>query len=154
MGGRSIFGLLVLTLIGVNSVFVTLSNLESHPVIACDEPEWDFGSVDSLSSPSHVFVIRNDGRKELVVTMISAACHCIKLSPSKFPQSLPPGATLDCAVRLDLSKLKGTVRRKITVYSNDADRSEYELTMTGSVSKTSEGQNAPDGQGTLDQKSR
>ncbi len=56
--------LAVLLLLAAGAVF---NPAQAQPVIACDEPEHDFGKINQGENVEHVFKIRNKGKDVLKI---------------------------------------------------------------------------------------
>lgn len=109
------------------------ASANQKPVIVCDEPVFDFGEVDSSSSVTHTFVLRNDGNALLTIGKIKPACGCTVANITS--KNLAPGETAEISTKLSLKNKVGAQRKTIAVDSNDPETPKLTLSMVG-VSKT------------------
>ncbi|MCS6770519.1 MAG: DUF1573 domain-containing protein [Kiritimatiellae bacterium] len=100
-----------------------------RPKLVCDEPEYDFGTVDSSTVVDHTFTIRNEGTLTLEITRVHASCGCTVASISS--QQIPPGGESKISARLSLQGRSGPQQKTILIESNDPDRPQFVLTMRG-----------------------
>jgi hypothetical protein len=101
------------------------------PSAACDEPEFDFGSVPSGPPIRHVFSIRNGGRRALEIVKVGPDCGCITVSsPEKV---VPPGGSVPIEVSVASAGLRGAQRHNILVVTNDPARRHLILRLQGVV---------------------
>lgn len=103
------------------------------PVIVCDEPVFEFGEVDSSSSVTHTFVVRNDGDSLLVIGKVKPACGCTVANITS--KNLAPGESAEISTKLSLKNKVGPQRKTIAVDSNDPTTPRLTLSMVG-VSRT------------------
>ena len=70
------------------------------PKLACDEPEYRFGELDSSETVKHDFVIRNEGDEPLKITRVRPDCGCT-LARLK-DKTIAPGKQTSLSARLSL----------------------------------------------------
>lgn len=103
--------------------------LAQRPRLVCDEPVYDFGTVDPSTPVEHTFVIRNEGDVTLEITRVHASCGCTVASISS--QSVPPGGESKISSRLSLVGRSGPQQKTILIESNDPDKPQFTLTLKG-----------------------
>ncbi len=99
------------------------------PRIVCDQPEFDFGTVDNTESVEHTFVLRNAGDLTLEITQARPACGCTVASISE--RNVPPGGESRITSRLSLAGRQGQQHKTITVESNDPNQPQLMLVLKG-----------------------
>jgi len=99
------------------------------PKLACDEPEYQFGELDSSETVKHNFVIRNEGDEPLRIIRVRPDCGCtlVKLKD----KTLAPGEQTTLSARLSLKGRHGKQRKRITLETNDPSQTRFVLYMTG-----------------------
>ena len=126
---------LILTLsIVSNAPSQSIKNLASvtpSPIIVCEEPSFDFGTVTNTPLISHVFSIRNAGDAELIIKKVKPACGCTTTALAT--NAIPPGAEIHLKTTLSLKGRKGHQTKTIDVSSNDPESPNYRLTLKGIV---------------------
>jgi len=103
----------------------------NQPKIQLMEPVYDFGNVLSGPSVKHTFKVKNAGASDLVISRVQTSCGCTAAAPSK--KLLKPGEEADIAVTFDTRFEKGHSERVITVFSNDPQNPEAQITMKGDL---------------------
>ena len=103
------------------------------PVIACDEPVFDFGEMWMGPELSHTFVIKNDGDSPLDITRVKPACGCTKAGAH--PDAIPAGKTGEFSFKLNSKKLRGKYEKGIMVYTNDPRTPAFSLKLRGVVKR-------------------
>jgi hypothetical protein len=100
------------------------------PKAAFRDPSFDFGRAMHGSVVEHDFVLRNEG---------SAALRIVKagmtppLLVTRMPRELAPGGEGMIHFKLDTTDLSGPFRGRITVFLNDPDLPEADLSFEGVV---------------------
>ena len=87
----------------------------SYPVIAFDETEFDFGTIDKGTSVEHKFTFTNTGKAPLVIVDAKSSCGCTVPEYSKNP--VAPGDKGELLVKYNGS---GTnqVTKTVTIKAN------------------------------------
>jgi hypothetical protein len=101
------------------------------PHIACDAPNFNFGSADASQSVEHEYVLRNTGNLTLEISQVRPSCGCTVANISE--KSVPPGAESRVTARLSLQGRTGHQHKTIVVESNDPQQPQLMLTMEGDV---------------------
>ncbi len=102
------------------------------PRIACDEPLFDFGTVDNSQTIEHTFIVRNIGDTTLEISQVRPACGCTLANISE--KMVPPGGQSEITARLSLQGRNGPQSKPITIMSNDPQQPEFRVTLAGNVS--------------------
>lgn len=93
----------------------------TYPVIAFDETEFDFGSIDKGTSVEHKFTFTNTGKAPLVIVDAKSSCGCTVPEYSKNP--VAPGAQGELLVKYNGSGAN-QVTKTVTIKANTEKGSE------------------------------
>jgi hypothetical protein len=104
---------------------------DQAPAIFCEEPSFDFGSMDQTQTAKHEYVLVNKGNTTLEITQARPSCGCTVASISE--KSVAPGAETRITAVLNLAGRTGPQHKTITVESNDPKQPQLTLTLQGSV---------------------
>jgi hypothetical protein len=94
---------------------------------------FDYGKIKQGSKPSFVFVITNEGKRDVLIRKIKSNCTCMKVNASK--DTIPPGGNSQVSLEFDSSNKLGKDSRKVNVFLNDPARPEVVLEMKGEIQK-------------------
>jgi hypothetical protein len=103
------------------------------PRIACDEPIYNFGAVETQDDIEHTFTIRNTGDTTLVISSVRASCGCTVAQMSEEDKTIPPGEDSPLTARLSLKGRTGQQSKSISIMSNDPNQPQFQVSMVGSV---------------------
>lgn len=96
-------------------------------VLVIPAPQFEAGTVTN-SFLTHAFTLRNAGAAPLVITRIRACCGATcQLAAT----NLPPAATTELQVRLDLAGRSGAFRKTIYLHTSDPVHPITALRLTG-----------------------
>ncbi len=115
-------GLIMLGVAGVSLVFCSdlpaaAAADEAGPRIVPDRTEYHFGKVPNDRGVEHVFKIRNEGSKSLVITRVQTSCGCTAAMMET--SVIDPEEEGRLRVSFNPRGRKGEVTRTVSVYSND-----------------------------------
>ncbi len=83
MSKNIIILILIVAVLALGGVLV-FSNIQNksglQPRILVSEEEWDFGKVIQGEKPTHIFIVKNEGKGDLIVERIKVSCGCIETS--------------------------------------------------------------------------
>jgi hypothetical protein len=102
----------------------------SRPKAVVPEPVKDVGSVAKGEKITHDFVIRNEGTAPLEINEVRASCGC---TVAEFDKTVAPQGTGKVHVVIDSTTFAGPIAKGVTVFTNDADNPQIELTVKASV---------------------
>jgi hypothetical protein len=106
------------------------------PDIACNPPNWSFGTVVVGTGSDKIFALRNDGNGDLNVSSLTLtgtnASDFIIQSGGGVPFTIPPGgaATHDVTIRFSPAGA-GSKEAWLYVASNDPDENPYSIGLSG-----------------------
>ena len=98
--------------------------------ITFDKTTLEYGDIAQNSNGERFFTITNTGNKPLVLTNVKASCGCTTPEWSKDP--ILPGKSVKLKVGYD-TKLTGTFKKLIEVYSNDPESQRSVIWIKGNV---------------------
>lgn len=104
--------------------------LASAQTISFDKTTLEYGNVKAGSDGHRVFTVKNTGAKPLILNDIKPQCGCTTPEWSKDP--ILPGKTGQIKVAYD-TKIKGTFKKLIEVFSNDPDNNRSVIWIEGNV---------------------
>jgi uncharacterized protein DUF1573 len=102
-----------------------------HPLVQAIDPVYDFGGVYSGTTVKHTFRLKNAGTAPLTISGVRTSCGCTAAQPTK--SHLLPGEDSAIAVSFDTRADHGPATRTITVFTNDSNHQQLQLTMRGDV---------------------
>jgi hypothetical protein len=102
----------------------------SGPKAVALEPIKDIGTVAKGEKITYDFVIRNEGTAPLEITEVRPACGC---TVADFDKTIAPGATGKVHVAIDTTTFAGPIAKGVTVFTNDVETPQIELTVKASV---------------------
>lgn len=96
--------------------------------IECIQPVYDFGTAGNTGRVNNVFVLRNSGNVELIITRVHACCGAaVELAQT----NVPPGSNTTLKISMALTGRKGQLNKSFYIHSNDPINSIYQLRMIG-----------------------
>jgi hypothetical protein len=91
------------------------ANAGTFPVMAFNEAEFDFGTIDQGTNVEHVFKFTNNGDAPLVIVDAKSSCGC---TVPTFPkEAIAPGAEGELLVKFNGSG-KNQVSKTVTITAN------------------------------------
>ena len=104
---------------------------QGKPKIACDQPEYDFGSVSQGEQVKHTFVVKNIGSAPLKIESARSSCGCTVTVVTK--DEVAPGAEGQIEATFNTAGRMGEQEKTITVASNDPDNPALKLKIKGKI---------------------
>lgn len=78
--------------------------------------------------PSHVFTMKNEGNKELIIERIRSSCGCVKTSISS--KNIKPGKSAELKATFNTTGYEGKMEKDIYIKSNDPYEPERRITLS------------------------
>ncbi len=119
-----------ITYFGLLAGFLT-GYVQAGPLLSIENPIHDFGKVQGEPVIEHAFTLENKGDTPLVIRRIQVSCGCTTSGISSL--KIDPGEQAEIPVRMDLKGRTGKQRQIITLHTNDPDRRQVPLSITGQV---------------------
>jgi glutathione peroxidase len=94
------------------------------PKLVVNAATYDFGQVKEGEEVSHTFIVRNEGKAELVITNVSPACGC---TASNFSKSVAPNSEGLITLSVKTAGMSGPNERYADIISNDTQNAFYKL---------------------------
>lgn len=101
------------------------------PKIVVQQDKFDFGDIKQGEKVTHNFVISNNGGDILKIENVRASCGCTAAVPEK--DQIAPGESTELKVTFNSSGRNGKQHKNVYIKSNDFERPEVVLTITGNV---------------------
>ncbi|MFQ6049390.1 MAG: DUF1573 domain-containing protein, partial [Phycisphaerae bacterium] len=121
----------LITPLGCGEQPVSTTQAAAGPKLEIPESEFDFGTIWEGQSVEHGFVLRNVGKADLQIRRVRASCGCTVVK--SYQKVVKPGGETKLAVRLNTARLRGKVRKFITVWTNEPDARPKRLTLAAEV---------------------
>ncbi len=102
------------------------------PKLVVDAATYDFGQVKEGEEVSHTFIVKNEGKAELVITNVSPACGC---TASNFSKSVAPNSEGLITLSVKTAGMSGQNERYADIISNDTQNAFYKLWLKVDVVK-------------------
>ena len=120
-------GILVFSNIQNKPSSATQNNTGPQPRILVSEEEWDFGKVTRGEKPTHIFIVKNEGEGDLIITRVKPSCVCIEVSIST--NLIKPGESAELKVSYDTTDYVGKDEKHLHIYSNDPQVPDKEISL-------------------------
>jgi len=101
------------------------------PKIVFADPIYDFGTVNAGKEYDHRYYFTNSGDQTLLVTNVHSTCGCAVAG--EWSKSVEPGESGSVPIKVNSTKILGTIQKSVVVFSNDKERPITELTIRGKV---------------------
>lgn len=128
------------TLSGCGSGAEGQTSVPSPPppsAIVCRELVWDFGTVDSIETPSveHVFRIQNTADVPVAVEDVSTTCGCVV--PKDHPTEIPAGSIAEFPVKVQTVGRPGPFQKSVEIRLRTSPPSSLRPSIVGIIAANS-----------------
>jgi len=96
---------------------LSAEDLKNAPVVNYDAETFDFGDIKPGSKVEHTFMLKNIGKRDLIIRDVKSSCGCTAVSPSK--NMVSAGESVPLKVAFDSTGKSGRQNKTITVITND-----------------------------------
>ena len=103
---------------------------QNNPKAVVAEPVSDIGRFYKGNKILHDFVIRNEGKADLVISDVKASCSC---TATDYDKTIAPGKAGKIKVTVDPGMFNGPIFKNITVYTNDPSNAEIVLSIKADI---------------------
>lgn len=117
--------------IGENFESLSQQELQEAPEVEIDNRKFDFGTVKAGTDVSHSYVLKNNGKRSLIIRKIQTSCGCTAVVPGQ--RVVSPGQTVTLDAVFHSAGRNGTQQKSILVFTNDPQAPEIKLWLTGRV---------------------
>ncbi|MEE8141997.1 MAG: DUF1573 domain-containing protein [Planctomycetota bacterium] len=96
------------------------------------EPVFEWGEVLQGTQVEHTFTLENQGSAVLKILNVKPSCGCTTV---QFDREIPPGGVgqLQLRIRTDRISTGHTLKKRVTVHTNDPQAAKVILSLSGSV---------------------
>lgn len=102
------------------------------PDIYVREQTFDFGTINKgVVRFEFDFKIENRGEEVLKISSIKTSCGCTTPNKTKF--EIGPGKSELLRIKFDTKSRRGKQHKKVTIFSNDPDKSMFALDIIGVI---------------------
>ena len=105
--------------------------IANAPIVNIAEKTWNFGEIKQGDVVNHEFLLKNDGKSELIIRKVKASCGCTAIKPDK--TVLAPGETTSIVAEFNSDHKSGRQNKSVTVVTNDPKTTTTLLRITGNV---------------------
>ncbi|MCU4165960.1 DUF1573 domain-containing protein [Carboxylicivirga caseinilyticus] len=109
----------------------TPEKLAKAPIVNFEEKTWNFGDINQGDKVTHKFVVKNDGKSELIIRKVKASCGCTAIKPEK--TVLAPGEETTIMAEFNSTGKSGRQNKSVTVVTNDPKTTTTLLRISGNV---------------------
>jgi hypothetical protein len=105
--------------------------IAASPKIAVEKPAIQLGKIEKGQNIPVELVVKNEGKSNLDITQVKAACNCIRLEPGS-SKTIAPGKAE--TIKLIYSPLvAGSKIEVVSIHSNDITKPEVKFTLQSEV---------------------
>lgn len=104
---------------------------EGKPKVVVDKVQYDFGAMKFEDQGKHDFVFRNEGDAPLKLWEGRRSCKCTGASIAL--AEVPPGGSTKVTLEWRAKEAFGPYEQSATINTNDSERPEVTLTITGRI---------------------
>jgi uncharacterized cupredoxin-like copper-binding protein len=101
------------------------------PVLNIADKNFDFGEIKSNKKVEHSFIVKNDGKSNLIIRKVKASCGCTAINPKK--NVLVPGESTEIVTVFDPAGKSGRQNKSVTIITNDPVNSNVLLRISGNI---------------------
>ena len=112
---------------------LTEQQLSSAPSIVFEETTFNIGKLEKGRTVEYEYVFRNEGKSDLIIRKIAAACGCTATMLSS--KVIPSGQSGKIKTTFNSAGQRGTQTKTITVISNDPKNPKTVLWIRGEVAE-------------------
>jgi hypothetical protein len=101
------------------------------PALVIPQENFNFGTAREGDKVVHKFLLKNEGKRDLIIRSTQASCGCTASHPEK--TTLAPGEETFVGIEFDTRGRKGRQHKTVTVFTNDPRRSSAVLHFEGKI---------------------
>ena len=109
------------------------------PKLGLEQEEYDFGKMETNGTGRHEFVLANRGDQPLILSRAKSSCGCCTcVCDVHLPEQgeILPGQSAKVTLEWTIKQYTGTFHQSETLATNDPDRPEVTLGVTGRITPT------------------
>jgi len=112
-------------------LFPLMAGAVEGPKLVCDEPVFNFGTVDQSAVITHVFTVRNVGDLTYEHKYVRASCGCTR--GRLVPRRVAPGETAELTVVFTARRRRGPQKKTVRLIPLDSAAEIHVFYMEGFV---------------------
>ncbi len=109
----------------------SISTSDQHPTIVFDNSDFNFGQIYKGQKVEHIFKFKNQGNDILRIKKVKPSCGCTAVILTN--KTVPPGETGEIKSTFNSGTFRGSIKKSITVSSNDPNTPNHRLTISGQI---------------------
>ena len=106
-------------------------DLKNAPIVEFDGKDFDFGDIKQGDKVEHTFMLKNAGKRDLVIRRVSSSCGCTAVTPEK--TLVAQNESVPLKVSFNSTGRMGRQNKSITVITNDPKNSTSVLRISSNV---------------------
>jgi len=110
---------------------LTEEELENAPVPVFKEKVFDFGTIKEGEKVTHSFILKNEGKNDLLIRRIRTTCGCTVVTPEK--KIIKGGESVELETVFNSRGRRGRHSKTITVITNSPKSTSMVLRLIGKV---------------------
>ena len=107
------------------------AQLANAPKLSFSSKVFDFGTLKEGQSKTYDFILKNNGKSDLIIRKIKSSCGCAVVKPES--KIIKPGESTILKTTFNSAGKNGRQRKKIIVTTNDPKNSSVNLNIIGLV---------------------
>jgi len=111
----------------------TPAQMASAPKVSFPDRSFYFGTIKQGDQITHAYIIKNEGKSDLIIRKVKASCGCTATQPKKLV--LAPKESSEIVTVFNSAHKSGIQNNSVTVITNDPTASTMILQMTGTVTE-------------------
>jgi hypothetical protein len=96
---------------------LTPEELANAPIASFDAEAFDFGNQKQGDKGEHTFLLKNNGKRDLIIRNVRSSCGCTAVTPAK--TVISAGDSVPIKVVFDTAGKRGRQSKSITIITND-----------------------------------
>ncbi len=112
-------------------IFPMIGNAVEGVKLVCDDPVFNFGTVDQSAVITNVFTVRNEGDLSFMLKYVHTSCGCTRGRMDK--RIIGPGETAKLTAVYKAVRRKGTQKKSLKLIPMHSDKPALTFYMEGFV---------------------
>ena len=110
---------------------LTAAQLANAPKAVFEKKVYNFGTIKQGEKRTYDFVLKNEGKSDLIIRKIKSSCNCTVVQPKV--KIIKPGQSTVLTTTFDSMGRRSKQRKTINLVTNDPKDSTIKLTVVGNV---------------------
>lgn len=110
---------------------LTSTQLANAPKLSFSSKVFDFGTLKEGQSKTYEFILKNNGKSDLIIRKIKSSCGCTIVKPES--KIIKPGKSTILKTTFNSAGKNGRQRKKVIITTNDPKNSSVNLNIIGVV---------------------